>query len=114
MTIATLKPDRVFRALSDKTRLRILHLLLAGEVCVCDIVSALGCPQPTASRHLAYLRRAGLVSVRKEGIWCHYRLALTADEFDAALKKCIECCGSMPKLAKDAERLKGTRMTCCE
>src|SRR5687767_3079526 len=105
MKTAVLKPERVFRALSDKTRLRILHLLLVGELCVCDLVSVLGCPQPTASRHLAYLRKAGLVAVRKEGIWCHYRLTLDAGEFEAAIKQCVEACGEMPRLAKDRERL---------
>ncbi|QDU31422.1 HTH-type transcriptional repressor AseR [Anatilimnocola aggregata] len=114
MKTTTLKPDRVFRALSDKTRLRILSLLLVGELCVCDIVSALGCPQPTVSRHLAYLRKAGLVTVRKDGIWCYYQLALAADGFDAALKSCIVSCGSIPRLAKDAERLKQSRFKCCE
>lgn len=114
MKTIAIKPDRVFRALSDPTRLRILHLLLAGEVCVCDIVGVLGCPQPTASRHLAYLRSAGLVTVRKEGVWCHYQLAAVVTEFDAAVRKCIQSCGEMPKLAKDAERLKNSCSNCCE
>ena len=61
--------DRLFRAFSDRTRLRILHLLQQGELCVCDLVSILRVPQPTASRHLAYLRRAGLVRVRQEQSW---------------------------------------------
>ena len=52
--------DLVFRAFSDRTRLRILHLLRGGELCVCDLVKVLDVPQPKASRHLAYLRRAGL------------------------------------------------------
>ena len=59
----------------DATRLRILGLLLTGEVCVCDIHESLKIPQPKASRHLAYLRRAGLVETRREGLWMHYRLA---------------------------------------
>ena len=61
-------------ALSDGTRLRILALLRDGEVCVCHIHEALGIAQPTASRHLAALRRAGLVDTRREGLWVHYRL----------------------------------------
>jgi ArsR family transcriptional regulator len=65
----------VFRALSDPTRLRILHLLQGGELCVCDLVDILDVPQPTASRHLAYLRKTGLVLTRKEGHWNYYRLA---------------------------------------
>ena len=63
MTTKTLTPpvDFMFRAFSDRTRLRILHLLRGGELCVCDLVEVLGVPQPKASRHLAYLRKAGLV-----------------------------------------------------
>ena len=64
----------VFRALSDETRLRILALLRDGEVCVCHIQGGLQIPQPTISRHLAYLRKSGLVDARRDGIWMHYRL----------------------------------------
>ena len=67
--------DRMFRAFSDRTRLRILHLLLPGELCVCHIVDVLDLSQPKVSRHLAYLRRTGLVLARKEGLWNYYRLA---------------------------------------
>src|SRR4051794_14901027 len=67
--------DRMFRAFSDRTRLRLLNMLGSGEVCVCDLVAVLDVPQPKVSRHLAYLRRAGLVVARKEGLWMHYRLA---------------------------------------
>ena len=67
--------EALFKALADATRLRILGLLLAGEVCVCDIHETLKMPQPKASRHLAYLRRSGLVETRREGLWVHYRLA---------------------------------------
>jgi ArsR family transcriptional regulator len=67
--------EDVFKALADKTRLRILGLLSNGEVCVCDIHESLGLPQPKVSRHLAYLKRAGLVADRKAGLWVHYRLA---------------------------------------
>jgi ArsR family transcriptional regulator len=67
--------ETVMRALADPTRLRIIGLLAHGEVCVCDIHETLGIPQPKTSRHLAYLRRAGLVSARKAGLWVHYRLA---------------------------------------
>jgi ArsR family transcriptional regulator len=68
-----------FKALADVTRLRILGILLAGEVCVCDIHESLKLPQPTVSRHLAYLRKSGLVLTRREGLWVHYRLAPAAD-----------------------------------
>ena len=65
----------VYAALADPTRLRILSLLGEGEICVCHIHASLDVPQPTASRHLAYLRKSGLVEVRREGIWMHYRVA---------------------------------------
>ena len=62
----------MFRAFSDRTRLRILHVLQDGELCVGDIVEILQVPQPRISRHLAYLRKAQLVLVRKSGLWSHY------------------------------------------
>ena len=67
--------DRVFGALADETRRRILGVLASGEICVCHIHEALDIPQPTASRHLAHLRKAGLVATRRDGLWVHYRLA---------------------------------------
>jgi ArsR family transcriptional regulator, arsenate/arsenite/antimonite-responsive transcriptional repressor len=70
---------RVFQALADPTRLRIIGLLLDGEVCVCDLHASLEISQPKASRHLAALRRAGLVAARREGLWVHYRLAEPSD-----------------------------------
>jgi len=66
---------RLFQALVDATRLRILALLLTGEVCGCDLHESLNLSQPKVSRHLAYLRRAGLVATRRQGLWVHYRLA---------------------------------------
>ena len=106
--------DRLFRAFSDRTRLRILNLLLNGELCVCDIVSTLGVPQPTASRHLAYLRRAGLVEARKEGLWHFYQLAPARSAFHEKLLECLACCfQDVPQLAKDAKRL-GRGATCCK
>lgn len=71
--------EAVFRALADKTRLRILALLGTNEVCVCHIHDSLGIPQPTVSRHLAYLRRTGLVDARREGVWMHYRVSPRLD-----------------------------------
>src|SRR5918994_1516846 len=66
---------KVYKALADETRLRILALLKDGEVCVCHIHGGLRMPQPTVSRHLAYLRKAGLVEARRQGVWMYYRLA---------------------------------------
>ena len=65
----------LFRLLADETRLRMLILLTRGELCVCDIMSVIGATQSKTSRHLAYLRSAGLVHDRREGLWIHYSLA---------------------------------------
>lgn len=65
----------LFAALADRTRLRLLNLMSHGEVCVCFFVEVLGEPQPKVSRHLAYLRRAGLVQARRDGKWIHYGIA---------------------------------------
>jgi len=67
--------ENLFKALADKTRLRILALLGNNEVCVCHIHDSLGLPQPTVSRHLAYLRKSGLVAVRRDGVWMHYQVS---------------------------------------
>jgi ArsR family transcriptional regulator len=67
---------RFFQALGDTTRLRLLNLMGEQEVCVCYFVEILGAPQPKISRHLAYLRKAGVVSARREGKWMHYRIAM--------------------------------------
>src|SRR6059058_6490372 len=77
--------ETLFKALADATRLRILGLLLTGEVCVCDIHESLKIPQPKASRHLAYLRRSGLVETRRDGLWIHYRLGTLADPVLSAI-----------------------------
>ena len=69
-----------FRALADPTRLRIINLIGDQEVCVCYFVEILKTNQPKISRHLAYLRRAGIVTTRRDGIWIHYRLSTPQDE----------------------------------
>ena len=66
---------KLFKALADETRLRILHLLCRRELCVCQIVEVLGIGQSKASRHLAHLRHAGLVTDRREGLWMYYSLS---------------------------------------
>jgi len=76
---------QVFSALSDPTRLRLLNLIDGREVCVCHLVDVLRQSQPKISRHLAYLRRAGLVRARREGKWMHYRLESAATPETAAL-----------------------------
>lgn len=95
--------ELLFRALADGTRVRILHLLLAGELCVGDLVTILDQPQPTASRHLAYLRRAGLVRVRKEGLWAFYSLAEPRGELHERLLDCVRVSAhDFPRLAEDS------------
>jgi ArsR family transcriptional regulator len=85
------KPDKsyemelLFRALADRTRLRLINLMGEDEVCVCFLVEALKLTQPKISRHLAYLRRAGLVAARREGKWMHYRLSAPPDAHAAAI-----------------------------
>jgi ArsR family transcriptional regulator len=71
--------ETLFKALADRTRLRLIHLLGEGEVCVCFFVEVLNTNQPKISRHLAYLRRAGIVASRREGKWMHYRLIEPTD-----------------------------------
>lgn len=109
--------DLMFRAFSDPTRLRILNLLQRGELCVCDLVRIIAVPQPKISRHLAYLRRAGLVSGRKEGLWMYYELAPAQDAFHRKLIECLECCfADVPKLARDLRTLgreKNGTGNCC-
>src|ERR1700722_11027523 len=99
--------DRMFRAFSDRTRLLILHLLLPGELCVCHIVDVLDLSQPKISRHLAYLRRTGLVLARKEGLWNYYRLAPAERAFHEKLLQYLGTCFcAVPELPQDANQLK--------
>jgi len=105
--------ERLFQALGDVTRLRILGLLLTGEVCVCHIHESLKVSQPKASRHLAYLRRAGLVDTRREGLWVHYRLADAPDPVVAAVKQAVtHALGHVPGVQRDAQRLQ-RKTGCC-
>ena len=71
--------ERFFQALGDNTRLRLLNLMGEQEICVCYFVEILGQLQPKISRHLAYLRSAGIVAVRREGKWMHYRMVMPPD-----------------------------------
>lgn len=75
----------LFAALSDRTRLRLLNLMDGREVCVCYFVEILSHSQPKISRHLAYLRRAGVVSARREGKWMHYRIVVPPDSGAAGI-----------------------------
>ena len=106
--------ERLFQALGDSTRLRILGLLLTGEVCVCHIHESLRITQPKASRHLAYLRRAGLVETRREGLWIHYRLAVGSEPILRIVQQAVaQALRHVEAVQKDAERLEvktGCRM----
>lgn len=117
MVVQVQKINLMFRALSDRTRLRVLHLLAQHrELCVGDLVAVLRVPQPTASRHLAYLRRAGLVRVRRNGLWKYYSLARAHALFHRTLLACLSgCFREVPELAADAKRLATLRKTggCC-
>jgi ArsR family transcriptional regulator, arsenate/arsenite/antimonite-responsive transcriptional repressor len=105
--------ESLFKALADATRLRILGLLLTGEVCVCDIHETLKIPQPKASRHLAYLRRAGLVDTRREGLWIHYRLGKLNDRVLNAIVDAVRhALTHTETVQRDAERLQ-KRTGCC-
>src|SRR5229473_8503905 len=77
--------DLLFRALADPTRLRLLNLIAGREICVCYFVEILGISQPKISRHLAYLRRAGIVAARRQGRWMHYRLVAPQDSVASAI-----------------------------
>ena len=104
----------MFRAFSDRTRLRILHLLRGRELCVCDLVRVLDVPQPKVSRHLAYLRRAGLVTARKDKNWSYYELAPARNDFHGRLLDCLACCfRDVPELGRDSRRLKTCGTGCC-
>src|SRR5215475_2782377 len=89
MDRALIETEALLKALADVTRLRILGLLLSGEVCVCNIHESLKIPQPKASRHLAYLRRSGLVKTRRDGLWIHYRLGSVADPVMASIEATV-------------------------
>lgn len=106
--------ETLFRAFADHTRLRILRLLMEGELCVCDIMSVLRSPQPLVSRHLAYLRRAGLVADRKQGLWRYYSLVKPARGLQRRLIDCAAgCLDELDVLKKDRERLRRLRKTGC-
>ena len=105
--------EHVFRALADTTRLRILGLLLTGEVCVCHIHESLRIPQPKASRHLAYLRRSGLVDTRRDGLWVYYRLASSPDPVLSAIRQAAtHALGHLAAVRQDGGRLQ-KKTGCC-
>lgn len=103
--------EELFRALADRTRLRLINLMSEGEICVCYFVEVVGAPQPKISRHLAYLRRAGIVSARREGKWMHYGLVMPDEPGIAAVfKATLDVLRADKQLQQDRRRL--TRACC--
>jgi len=98
--------DVLFRALADPTRLRLLNLIGNREICVCYFVEILGMSQPKISRHLAYLRRAGVVAARRDGKWMHYRLSAPRDEAAAGvLRETLKHLAVQAEMQRDIVRL---------
>ncbi|HWP60427.1 MAG TPA: metalloregulator ArsR/SmtB family transcription factor [Candidatus Acidoferrales bacterium] len=99
-------PELFFRALADPTRLRLINLLAPGEVCVCFLVEILGASQPKISRHLAYLRRAGIAGARRQGRWMHYRLLVPENALAAnAFRSILVWLASNDAMKRDRARL---------
>ena len=103
--------DLLFRALADRTRLRLLNLIADKEICVCYFVEILKISQPKISRHLAYLRRAGIASARRQGRWMHYRLLAPRDAVASAiLSETLAHVQQLPEMQADRAKL---FMNCC-
>src|SRR5205823_2705641 len=101
--------DLLFRALADPTRLRLINLMAEQEICVCYFTQVIGAPQPKISRHLAYLRKAGLVATRKDGKWMHYRLTIPQDS-SAIMKTTLHALRANKEMQRDRSRLNAA---CC-
>ncbi|HEY7784817.1 MAG TPA: metalloregulator ArsR/SmtB family transcription factor [Pyrinomonadaceae bacterium] len=98
--------DLFYRALADRTRLRLLNLMRTEEVCVCFFVEVLQTHQPKISRHLAYLRKAGIVGARREGSWMHYRIVEPQDPYAAnVLRDTLAWLANDQEMQRDRERL---------
>jgi len=103
--------DVLFRAMADATRLRLLNLIADREICVCYLVEILKMSQPKISRHLAYLRRAGIVAARREGKWMHYRLTVPRDDSaERILRETLRNLRERPEMKRDVARLSAA---CC-
>ena len=98
--------ETLFKALADRTRLRLISLIGDSEVCVCFLVAILRTSQPKISRHLAYLRRAGIVAARREGKWMHYRLVEPPDPHAADIFREVRASlAAHPEMQRDREKL---------
>jgi ArsR family transcriptional regulator len=105
------RSDLIFRAFADPIRRRAVRLLGRRALCVCDLTDALRLPQPTVSRHLSALQRAGLVRVEKRGRWRHYALAGTQDRLVTSL---LKSAAAEPDSAGDLKRLKSLPRRVCD
>ncbi|HEX7723361.1 MAG TPA: metalloregulator ArsR/SmtB family transcription factor [Pyrinomonadaceae bacterium] len=111
MTKSKYNLETLFRALADRTRLRLINLLGDSEVCVCFLVEILKISQPKISRHLAYLRQARVVVARREGKWMHYRLSEPPDEHAAHIFREVRASlTEHPEFQRDREKLE---KVCC-
>ena len=103
--------ETLLRALAERTRLRLINLMGDAELCVCYFVEVLETNQPKISRHLAYLRRAGVVTARRQGLWMHYRVAVPPDSHAARIVQEVRASlADDPEMQRDRERLK---RACC-
>lgn len=101
--------DLLFRGFADPTRIRILNVLVAGQLCVCDLVELLELPQSTVSRHLRYLHRAGLVEVSRDWKFAYYRLARPELPVHRTLLKCVRTCfRGISQLDRERSRAEAT------
>lgn len=109
-------PEELIKALADRLRLRLVNILLDGEICVGDLVVLLDVPQPSVSRHLALLRRIGFVAARRTGHWAFYRLQDPSGPLMASLLQYVELCGAEDaRLAEERRRGRELRRSgsCC-
>ena len=103
--------ETFFLALADKTRLRLLNLMRGGEICVCFLVEVLGESQPKISRHLAYLRGAGVVEARRDGKWMHYKIVEPESDFAAlVLEDTLEWLKSQDEMQGEYKKMEEV---CC-
>lgn len=108
--------ESMFRVFADHTRVRVLRLLQDGPLCVGDLVDILRAPQPTVSRHLAYLRRSGFVETHQHGLWMFYELAAPQNALHSKLLECLAACaGLLPKVKADVGLARRVRRSggCC-
>lgn len=103
--------EKFFLALGDKTRLRILNLIRGDEVSVSDLTETLGIGQPKISRHLAYLRNAGVVSTRRDGKWIFYKIVVPEDQLELALiQGVVDSMDSQEDLSDEYDSLQERRV----